>query len=509
LLDQYYEKMSHPKPQDLSLMLKNALALHQAGQLAQAELLYLDVLQIESEQFDALHLLGVIAKQRGRPQSAIEYFRKAIQVNAKQAIAHCNLGTALQDLGLIQEALESYDRALELKPDYAMVLNNRGNALRALGQIEAALQSYSMALQFSPNYPEAYYNRGIAKQAAGLLIPAIDDFDHALRLKPDYAAAYFASGTSLQSLHRYSDALASYERAIQAKPDYAEAFFNRGIVLQRMHAYEEALRSYDQALQFRSTYANAHQCRGNVLRVLGQASEAIIAYQRALEHGADAVQVNYALAALGVGAVPTTAPSGYVKELFDQYADHFDQHLLGVLGYEVPQLIERAIERHLDVAGIDSLDLGCGTGLCGPFLRPYSLNLVGVDLSQNMLNKAHQRKLYDQLVCGELSAFLATQIETYDLIVAADVFVYIGDLSGVFCGVSRALRSNGLFCFSVETGNTEDFTLRASNRYAHSLSYLQRLADLNELVIQESKEEFARRDNGKVIAICVVLARRK
>ena len=501
--------MNPQKPHELPLLLKNALALHRAGQLAQAELLYLDVLQISPEQFDALHLLGLIAKQQSRPQSAIELFRKAIQVDASQAIVHCNLGAVLQEIGLIQEALGSYDRALELKPDYAMALNNRGNALRALGQIEMALQSYSMALQILPNYPEAYYNRGIAKQAAGLFTPAIDDFDCAVQLKPDYAAAYFARGTSLQSLHRYPDALASYERAIQTKPDYTEAFFNRGIVLQRMHAYDEALGSYDRALQLRPTYANALQCRGNVLRLLGRIAEAIAAYHCALEYGADAVQVNYALAALGVGAVPTTAPPGYVKELFDQYADHFDQHLLGVLEYEVPQLIAQAIKRHLDVIDIDSLDLGCGTGLCGPFLRPYSLNLVGVDLSQNMLDKAHQRKVYDQLVCGELSEFLSPQIGAYDLIVAADVFVYIGDLSSVFWRVSRALRSNGLFCFSVEISNTEEFILRSSNRYAHALSYLQRLADLNELVIQESKEEFARRDNGEAIAIHVVLARRK
>ena len=503
--------MSYQHPSPANSLLKEAVALHQSGQLQQAEAMYRQVLQTNPHQFDALHLLGVIAKQRGTPQAALDWFRQAIRVDNRQAIAHGNLGVVLQELGLTQEALESYERALQLKPDYAMALNNRGNALRSLGRLDDALLSYAAALQIQPHYAEALYNRGIALQSAGRDPQARQDFERALQLKPDDAAAHFALGSVLQSSACFIEALASYGCALQIRPGYAEAWCNRGIVQQRLHEYEAALASYDSALQLRGDYASAHHYRANVLCSLGRKDEAIAAYQRALECGADAAQVNYALASLGVGAAPLAAPAAYVKDLFDQYADHFDRHLLGVLQYEVPQLLAQAVARHVGQTPLDSLDAGCGTGLCGPTLRPHSRSLTGVDLSAKMLDKARERQLYDRLVCGEIAEFLSANenAAAFDLIVAADVFVYIGDLTKVFSGVRQALRPDGLFCFSVEADEEGDYVLRSSNRYAHSLGYVRRLADQYGLLIEENATRSARQENGEAMAIEVVVMRRK
>lgn len=494
------------KTANIQTLLEQALAHHQQGQFKQAEALYLQVLQLQADQFDALQLLGTLARQRGDAETAVSRLQQAIAVNPQQAIAHSNLGAALQDLGRSQEAVASYDRALLLKPDYAMACNNRGNALRSLRQLEQALASYDQALQITPAYPEALLNRGLLLQELAEHESALPDFDDALALRKNYTEALFARAVSLQYLHAHEEALQDYDHLLQLHPAHSEAWCNRGMLLQKMQQYEAALHSIDQALAHKADFAKAHQQRGHCLRLLQRNEEAITAYQNALAHGANAEQIHYALAALGTGDTPATAPPGYVAELFDQYADHFDRHLLDVLGYAVPDLLAAAIERHRSTGTCHSLDLGCGTGLCAPLLRPYSSRLVGVDLSEKMLAKARQTELYDSLHCADIARFLLTTTPAkHDLVVAADVFVYIGDLQQVFAGVNRVLRHGGLFAFSAEAGDNPDFSLRPSHRYAHATAYLQDLAQQHGFTIVEASQEFARRDHGEDIAIHIML----
>src|SRR5262249_44716704 len=128
-------------------------------------------------------------------------------------------------------------------------------------------------------------------------------------------------------------------------------------------------------------------------------------------------------------------------------------------------------------ARLDIVDLGCGTGLMGEGLRSLTRTLTGIDLSTKMLDKARQRGIYHRLVASDVTAFLQSHTERFDLVVSTDVFIYIGDLSAIFAGVRRVLRSDGLFCFSVEAADDGDFVLRPTLRYAHSLAYLQMLAE--------------------------------
>ncbi|AZP11650.1 tetratricopeptide repeat protein [Undibacterium parvum] len=493
---------------DLTALLQQALALHQAGDLRPAAELYRQVLEKQPQHFDALHLLGVIARQNGEAQAAVELIRQALAIDASQAVAHCNLGAALQDLGQPEAALASYERAICLKPDYAMALQNRGNALRILGRVDAALLSYDAALAILPDYPEAFYHRGLCYQALGQSQAALDDYQQALQLRARYPQALCASGVALHSLQHYEAAIAEYENALRLQPDYAEAWCNRGSALHKLQEYEAALDSYQHALEIRPDYAKAHEYCGNVWCALEQPQQAIAAYQQALACGGDASQLDYLLATLGVGATPVTAPSAYVRQLFDQYAGHFDQHLQTVLGYQLPALLDAAITRQRPAQQLATLDAGCGTGLCGPYLRPYSHSLSGVDLSEKMLEQAAQTSLYDELTCAELSVYLMKQPARFDLIMAADVLVYIGDLAALFAAAKLALRSGGLFAFSVEQGSatqSEDFYLQASHRYAHSGTYVQRLAHQHGFSIAEMQAAIARQDQGADIDSWVVV----
>jgi predicted TPR repeat methyltransferase len=183
-------------------------------------------------------------------------------------------------------------------------------------------------------------------------------------------------------------------------------------------------------------------------------------------------------AAISGEQVPARASDEYVRSVFDQFAEHFDEDLEN-LDYHTPRIIGRAIgqtpgasERRFII-----LDAGCGTGLCGVELRPFAARLDGVDLSSAMVEKAAARGVYDRLAVEELTAFMSRHPETYDVIAAADTFNYFGNLQTLLAHAAAALRPSGLLVFSLERdgdgSGPRDFQLQPHGRYCHSISYVQ------------------------------------
>jgi predicted TPR repeat methyltransferase len=503
--------MSQENSPQLVALLKEAVALHQAGRLDAAEARYREVLALAPAQFDALHLLGVVHRQQGDPARAVERIAAALGVNPAQATAHCNLGAALQDLGRTDEALASYERALELNPGYAMAHYNRGNALRKLGRLADAVASYERALALRPAYPEAWCNRAIALLDLGDAQAALTSSEHALAGRHPYPEAACVRANALFALRDFEAALPGYDDAVAADPRAPAAQAGRGLALLRLDRAQDALACFDAALALRPAHWQGHQQRGDALLALDRREDAIAAYEQARdfarEAGEDASQVDFALAALGAGAPPERAPASYVKALFDQYAGHFDRHLTEVLAYRTPGLVGAALARHLAATGLDTVDLGCGTGLCAPFLRPLSRSLAGVDLSGKMLDRARETGLYDELACADIGDFLAPRANAFDLVVAADVLVYFGDLAALFAQVRAVLRPGGWFCFSTEAAESGDFALLPSNRYAHSLAYLRRLAEEHRFALVEAEHAAVRSENGVEVSGNLLLLR--
>jgi predicted TPR repeat methyltransferase len=481
-------------------LLKEAVALHQAGKLDEAAARYRQVLALAPRQFDALHLLGVVRRQQGDAQEAAALITQALAIDPAQAAAHCNLGAALQELGRSEQALASYDTALRLNPGHALAWSNRGNALRRLGRLPDALDSYERALQLRPAYPEAWCNRAIALLDLGRAEAALASSERALGHKRPYAEASCVRANALFQLRAFDEALAGYDAALGADPQAPEAHAGRGLTLLKLGRAQDALACFDAALLLRPRHPAGHQQRGDALLALGRRDEAIAAYEQARalarEAGIDASQLDFVLAALGVGAPPERAPAAYVKALFDQYAGHFDRHLTGVLGYRTPALLAAAIGRHVTGTDLSTVDLGCGTGLCAPFLRPLSRRLLGVDMSDKMLEQARAGGLYDELVCADIDACLAERPQAFELVVAADVLVYFGDLQALFGAVRAALRPGGWFCFSTEAIEEGEFTLLPSNRYAHAPAYLERLAAAHGFTILDAERAALRSEHG-------------
>ena len=220
-----------------------------------------------------------------------------------------------------------------------------------------------------------------------------------------------------------------------------------------------------------------------------------------LELDRDNASARHLLAALE-GQASTEAPSDYVVELFDGYAASFEHHLTGKLEYQTPQKLYEAVEEFIRdrQSELDVIDLGCGTGLCGPLFRKHARLLKGVDLSPGMLVRARERNIYDELVEGDLTLGLGTARDVYDMVVAADVFVYVGELRQVFEATTRTLKPGGLFAFSVEAEEGDGgFVLRPTGRYAHSIGYIRKLAEADGLRELHLEESVLRMDKGQPI----------
>lgn len=215
----------------------------------------------------------------------------------------------------------------------------------------------------------------------------------------------------------------------------------------------------------------------------------------------------YHLGRTRLGIFSKKAPDSYIKTLFDTYANTFNEHLTQVLEYEVPQLLLEALNS-LEAKAIGKstspfhltddtqnkklriLDMGCGTGLCGELFKPFADELIGIDLSPNMLEKAKATRHYDQLICATIVDGDKKLEGQFDLIIAADVLVYVGDLEEVFATVRRLLVPNGVFAFSLEGYKGVGWRINRSGRYSHSQRYIHETAlkhDLNVELVRTQK----------------------
>ena len=386
-------------------------------------------------------------------------------------------------------AQTDFEASLALLPARASTLGNLGATHIRLGRPEAALPMLERALALEPDDTEARSQHGLALAMLGDPLQALASFDEVLRLAPGHIPALHQRCLMLSALQRHPDALLAADHLLALDPQSEPAWWARADTLHRLDRHAEALAAYDQLLAINPLLHKAWSQRGGILKDLGRTEEATAAFRQALSLGADPELTAYFLAALPVadqGAdsqqAPATAPRAYVEALFDDYADQFDKHLVGQLGYRAHRVL---VEHLLALPGpkphfASALDLGCGTGLCGPLVKSRTSRLEGVDLSALMLEKARATGAYDHLAHADLSDHLtqaALAGSRHDLVLSADVFIYVGALEAVFAGVHQAMAPGGIFCFSVESAaDAVDYALTPGLRYAHSARYLRQLA---------------------------------
>jgi predicted TPR repeat methyltransferase len=267
-----------------------------------------------------------------------------------------------------------------------------------------------------------------------------------------------------------------------------------------------------QTVELVPTFATAWFALGAIRDNLGDRAGAIAAWQRASDsdpedyHGA-----RLQLARVGEGVAAPAMTSVYVRRLFDQHADTFDEALLTRLEYRGPTVLLDAVRSvtsgPLRIGSM--LDLGCGTGLSGRAFRPHVDWLVGVDVSPGMIAKARTKGLYDRLATLELQQFLASENDAhaqYHLIAAADVLVYVNDLAPVIAAAARVLAPSGLLAFTVETHDGDGAALQQTLRYAHGAAHLRAAIKCAGLSLVHMEQASTRTENRVPVAGLVVVA---
>lgn len=365
----------------------------------------------------------------------------------------------------------------------------------------------------------AYKDRGDECFKHGAMDEAVGYYRQAIAAHPGFAEAHNALGNVRREQGRWDEAVLCYRSAIAFAPELAGAHYGMGVALLEKLDVQNAKGCFERALDLKPDYASAHSAMGFILLQSGRPADALARFKTTVSIDPENGMALHLIASL-TGANPESAPRQYVEKLFDGFADTFDANLHS-LKYESPKDLVALITRYsTPTAGKwNVLDLGCGTGLVGLEIAPYESQLVGVDLSVKMLEKARARNLYHRLECSDLLTMMqGEKSSSYDVVIAADTFIYVGKLDDVVREVKRLLCPGGFFAFSAEALEAvPNVTLNQrvplgyhlqespSCRYAHSLEYVSRLAFDNDLKIRESKIAHIRMSNGKSVKGYLVL----
>jgi predicted TPR repeat methyltransferase len=265
-------------------------------------------------------------------------------------------------------------------------------------------------------------------------------------------------------------ALAEAREAASLAPNVASVLVALGEALLAAEALPTAIAELQRALRIEPENGRARLLVADAWLKAGEAGKAL----EILHDLASSPPIESMIARAQAMRTAPRSDAGYVRHLFDQFSADYDRRMLGELGYAAPQILLEL--SGLVMAGRDRLailDLGCGTGLAGAAFKPLAARLDGIDLSPAMIEKARARGIYDTLAVADLETALATDGPAYDLILAADTLVYLGDLANVFRGVARRLAQDGYFLFTVEAKPGQGFELGPKRRWRHSDAYLR------------------------------------
>ncbi len=268
--------------QDLKKIAEQAIALHQQGNLAEAERLYFHLLKLDPALFGPRFYLGLMRLSQGRHDEACDYFGEAMQVYPNDLGLVMNYGMALRSTARPQEALEMFERALAIRPNLPEALYNRGVALSDLQRYEMAVEAYDRALVLQPEMIAAHLNRATALAAMNRFDDALAGYGRALTMQPSHVRALVQRGLVYRRLSRPAEALADYDRALAIAPDDVEALYNRGVALMDLERGADALVMFEAVMPTHQNNAEMLNNRGVALWNLKRPAEALASYDRAL-----------------------------------------------------------------------------------------------------------------------------------------------------------------------------------------------------------------------------------
>ena len=409
-------------------------------------------------------------------------------------------------LNNIDLAITHLTQQLRTNPYDSDLYNNLASIHYKINNIDEAIYNYQRSLQLNPHNWQAHYNLANCYTKKNFIPDAINHYKFSLELHPDNINAIQNLGMLLVSIEDFKNALPYLEQAYnkeksnQANIEFinylANCYINTSNTTKAIQLLEDAS----------NLHTNNTEVKGSVHHNLAILYLSNNEYIKAKQHFKISVTINpnnqtaqHMLTALDQQTTDQ-APPQYIADLFDQYASYYNKHLRETLQYKLPEKFRALYAKHNKTNTVqNTLDLGCGTGLCGIYFRDTTVNLIGVDLSKNMLLHAKSLEAYDLLIQANIQKNNIFQPNYFDVIIAADVVPYMGDLENFFSNITNLLKQNCNFIFNIELINSNQnnlFELQQTGRYSHSKNYIKLLVEKFNLTIIENLTETIRLQNN-------------
>jgi len=486
--------------------LQSSIALHRAARFDEAEAGYRECMR-EGEH-EAARPLATLLLQSGRNQEAAALLEPLVHSSPERTDVAVNLSVALRNCGRIEEAFEHARRASSLAPGQVSGWNALGLAALQLDRAEEARAAFERGLRLAPGHVALTLHHAHALRRLGRHAEAAAAYEAVVAASPALVEGWRGLAQVQTTLGQVDAALRSRARALQLAPQDQEIALEHAAALLQAGHMDEAMQRLLQATRADPGDARGWDWLGRAQLKKGDLARARASFEQA--HALNPRDPTIAhLHAASTGVLPANVESEYIRGLFDDFADRFEDTLVGHLGYDAPLRMKEFLQRHAADSAARVLDLGCGTGLMAQQLDRPGRVVDGVDLSPRMLARARAKRIYRELHEAEVTQFLLGATAQWDLILAADVLIYLHDLEELFAATLPRLVPGGCFAFTIEqsaSGRTELHAVTA--RYRHAVD--QVMADLAGAGFVEVVQEgiVLRMESGQPVAGAMVLARR-
>jgi predicted TPR repeat methyltransferase len=478
--EKFYRNAVALDPNYTDAVVSLAFVLYDSENYEQAQLSLIKALELTSTNADVYFMLGSIYHAQSNINEALKNIELAIQINPDFQFAYRKLFQILIEQNSFDLLKTKAQQVLNIFPNSAEYRFYLAEACYNLTNYKEAVEEYKKVLVLQPDAFPAHINLGNAYSHLNEYFEAMKSYNNALKLEHDSFDSHFGLAKVNFKAGYLDIALQHYKKCFAIQPQNVELYINFGDNLFNSGNTKDGISYLKKATEIDPSSIPAHHELGNRYLELKDNTNALKEYKKVLEIE-PSHHLSYLVATLE-GTNLNVVPKDYVEKLFDNYALNFEESLVGQLKYNAPMLIKDILTPLTNSSKrFDILDLGCGTGLMGELLKPSIKTLVGVDLSSRMLEKASEKNAYTRLEKKDILEMIKKEKDdSYDVIVSSDVFIYVGNLDLIFPEIFRLVRDDGSIVFSVEalehTEHKGDFYLHQSGRYAHSLSYITRLA---------------------------------
>lgn len=464
---------------------------------------YQQALSLNPDYAQAHHNLGTLYALQAKFQMALHHYRLAVHADPTYIEAHYHLGLLLLKNQHLDAAKKQFNNVLALQPYHLEAQFYHGVLALEANDLDTAKHAFNAILTIDEEHVEAITNLGVIALKEDLPQLAIDYFTKALSLDHEHLEARNNLAATFIHHDRFENALMHYDVLLKNDPHHIEYLYNSGVAQMALGHLQEAIDHFETLLSVDDYHFDTLNNLAAICLRINQHAKAIALLERALLVKPNDEVTQFLLDVYQKHEKQREACPTYTKNLFNNYALYYDEHLKGPLNYTLPQVVGRLLHQFVHSHIKKAIDLGCGTGLCAGPLREMSDHLTGIDISSKMLAQAKEKGVYDELIESELISFLDANTDLYDLAIAMDVLPYLGALDSFFQHLYQRLASPSLLIFTHEISVSAPWQLQESARFCHHPDYVHALSRQQRFELLHQEKIIARQQNEQAVEVMI------